>query len=142
MTQAPLPGSVPEWTIGDRLRKAREDAGFRKNQLEFAQQIGISRRSLTNYELAHTPPPRPVLLAWSFRTGISMEWLMTGEGPGPEGDGLPRLDLNQRPSDYTSIASPVSLTDHSERRRNARATRPRIPLLPRRFQPHHSPAAA
>lgn len=142
MTQAPLPGSIPEWSIGDRLRKAREDAGFRKNQAEFAQQIGISRRSLTNYELAHTPPPRPVLLAWAFRTGISMEWLITGQGSGPDGDGLPRLDSNQRKSDYMSDSSLSDLGEASERRRNARGARRWNPLRHKEPQDPANPAAA
>lgn len=73
---------VPEWTLGDRLRKARENAGL--EQLELAQDIGISRNTVANYEHGKTKARRPVILAWAVRTGVPVEWLWTGstEAPG------------------------------------------------------------
>jgi transcriptional regulator with XRE-family HTH domain len=125
MTQAPLPGTVPEWTMADRLRKARDHAGVK--QVDFADQVGISRRSLTNYELGHSTPSKPVLLAWAMRTGVSMEWLITGKtGDGPNGGGKrPRQDSNLRPADYAGITSAIRPDSSSaERRRAARFSRP------------------
>lgn len=71
---------VPEWTTGDRLRKARERVGLK--QTELAAEIGIGRSSVVNYELDRASPPRPVLLAWSLRTGVSYEWLSGNAGQG------------------------------------------------------------
>lgn len=79
--------SVPTWTVGDRLRKAREDAELSQNQL--ADEIGISRRSVSTYEASASPPKLPVLLAWSFRTHVPMEWIRDGIDPGPDGPGSP-----------------------------------------------------
>lgn len=123
MTQQPMPGAVPQWTISDRLRKAREYAGL--DQAQFADEVGISRRSVTNYEKGHSQPSRPVLLAWSLRTGVAMEWLANGGD-----DGLPRLDSNQRPSDYTSAGSGIASLLHLRRdRRSARRARQLVPAI-------------
>lgn len=67
---------VPEWTLGDRLRKARLHAGL--EQSELAAQTGISRASIVNYENGHTTPSRPSVLSWALCTGVSLEWLMGG----------------------------------------------------------------
>lgn len=100
MTQTSLAGEVPQWTLADRLRKARLHAGL--EQRKFAEDIGISPRSLTNYELGHSTPGRPVLLSWAMRTGVDMAWLV-----GNDGGGRARRDSNPRPSDY-SVASAIS----------------------------------
>ncbi len=67
---------IPEWTLGDRLRKARESAGL--EQTELASDIGISRRTVQNYERAKVRTRRPVLLAWAVRCGVPVEWLVNG----------------------------------------------------------------
>ena len=82
MTQSLAVGTVPEWTLGDRLRKAREHVGLQA--IELAAELGISRHSITNYELGRTSPRLPVLQAWSLRTGVSLQWLTEGD-PDPQG---------------------------------------------------------
>ncbi|SDF98460.1 Transcriptional regulator, contains XRE-family HTH domain [Cellulosimicrobium cellulans] len=100
-TQTEGAGFIPQFTLGDRLRKARQHTGL--EQVEFAEEIGISRGTILNYELDRTRPRLIVLKAWALRTGVPLEWLQTGESPrqgDPDGgEALPRLDLNQRPSD-------------------------------------------
>jgi len=90
MTTAKTPvGGVPEWTIGDRLRKARESADIGVS--EMAEAIGISRNSVGNYEHGHTAPKVIVLNACALATGVSREWLETGhsrDSPGDTPDGL------------------------------------------------------
>lgn len=72
------PGPViPEWTIADRLRKAREHAQL--EQRELAADLGISRNTVNNYEHARHSPRRPVVLAWGIRCGVDVGWLWTGE---------------------------------------------------------------
>ncbi|WP_082156361.1 helix-turn-helix domain-containing protein [Cellulomonas sp. A375-1] len=101
MTSELVPGVVPQWTIGDRLRKAREAAGV--STAEFAEAIGVSRNTVTNYERGHVEPRPGALRLWALRTGVPLAWLQTGENPRPVtpdgGDGLPRLDSNQQPFD-------------------------------------------
>lgn len=52
-------GIVPEWTTGDRLRKARELTGLERS--EFARELGISRNTVTNYEHGKVEPRVVVL---------------------------------------------------------------------------------
>ena len=82
MTQQLYTTVVPEWTLGDRLRKAREMTGLEATQ--FADEIGVHRQSIANYEKGKTRPRRIVLQAWAVRTGVSLEWLQTGVNPRPD----------------------------------------------------------
>lgn len=84
MSTAPN-GLVPEFTIGDRLRKARETAGM--DQGELAEAMGVSRRTVSNNESGHVKPRVIVIRAWALATGVSVEWLESGkvpEGGGPD----------------------------------------------------------
>ncbi len=90
MTENQVAGVIPAWTTGDRLRKAREGRGMGQQQM--ADEIGISRRSVSAYEGGGSTPKRPVLLSWALRTGVPLEWLRSGtaEAPQPEGPGSER----------------------------------------------------
>lgn len=68
-----MTAAIPQWSLNDRLRKAREHAGLHQQQL--ADETGISRRSVTNYERGFAVPRRPVLLAWAVATGVDLDWL-------------------------------------------------------------------
>lgn len=78
------------FTVGDRLRKAREKTGL--DQEQFAREIGVSRGTVSNYE-RHAGPPselkRPYLLAWALGTDVPIEWIEGGDGhhgsPPPRG---------------------------------------------------------
>ena len=107
---------VPQWTLADRLRKAREEAGL--EQLELAEISGISRAAISNAERGSTTPHRSTLMLWAMATGVSLEWIQTGEIPA-ETDEAPaeetgassesRLsDLNRRPVLYEGTALPLS----------------------------------
>lgn len=74
-TQPTVAAAIPQWTTGDRLRKAREFSGLTQRQL--ADEIGVSNRSISAYEQGATAR-RPVLLSWAVRTGVPLEWLQTG----------------------------------------------------------------
>jgi transcriptional regulator with XRE-family HTH domain len=64
------------WITGDRLRKAREAAGIRSQ--EMADKLRVSRNSVTNYE-RRDDVPFVVILAWSEITGVPAAWLDTGD---------------------------------------------------------------
>ena len=82
-------GVTPQWTIGDRLRKARELIGI--DRAEFAEQIGISRNTVTNYEHDKVKPRVVVLRAWAMRCGVAEQWIRSGQPPfGPS----PGQDVN------------------------------------------------
>ena len=78
-------GFVPTWDIHDRLAKARRAAGF--EQSELAEITGISRRTLSRYETGLSEPKRANLIAISFATGVSLDWLENGEIPAGDNPG-------------------------------------------------------
>ena len=98
-------GVIPTWSLGDRLRKAREQAGL--EQAELARDLGTSRTTVGNAERGDRTPRRSLVMAWSLRTGVPLAWLETGTAPSPgDGDGAalkytPR-DLNPEPTGYVS----------------------------------------
>lgn len=78
---ASIAPSIPQWTLGDRLRKAREHAGMEQGEL--ASRIGVSRGTVSNYELGRgqRPPKVVVLRAWAHECGVPYEWLVDGFRP-------------------------------------------------------------
>lgn len=94
---------IPQFTQGDRLRKARQLTGLTTR--EFADEIGVSQATITNAENDNNKVRRITIRAWSMRTGVPAEWLETGEAPRPDGpdEGLSveraRRDSNSQPSD-------------------------------------------
>jgi transcriptional regulator with XRE-family HTH domain len=61
---------------GERIRFARKWAGL--NQDEVATRIGLSRASVSNWELGQGIK-RENLVSFAQVAGVSAEWLMTGE---------------------------------------------------------------
>lgn len=53
-------GRVPEWTLGDRLRKARQVTGMTTRQ--FATEIGVAQGTVTGAENDTRQPRRITLL--------------------------------------------------------------------------------
>jgi transcriptional regulator with XRE-family HTH domain len=70
---------IPVWTLGDRLRKAREVAGMDAEIM--AQHVGVTDRTIRNYETDTTPVKRSVILGYSMATGVPVEWIETGVTP-------------------------------------------------------------
>ena len=86
MTSAIESGRVPEWTIADRARKARETAQLKQDEL--AERMGVARSTVQRIEQGVPEPRRTLLISWSFATGVDLGWLETGKTPtGPETNG-------------------------------------------------------
>ena len=83
MSMMMTPGTVPQWTIADRLRKARESAGY--GQAEFAQATSLARATISAAENGHRVPSRANVRLWALATGVPYEWIMTGETPSDRG---------------------------------------------------------
>ena len=71
-------------TPGERLRSAREHAGFRSAR-EAAQALGMSVSTYNSHERAGEPGARSYKIdaarLYSRRFGVSAAWLRTGDGP-------------------------------------------------------------
>lgn len=77
---------VPQWSLADRLRKAREVAQL--DQAELAHRAGLSRATVSNAERGVGVPQRATLAVWAKVTGVDEGWLSQGweaerRKPGP-----------------------------------------------------------
>jgi transcriptional regulator with XRE-family HTH domain len=102
MSQQPA-GIIPEWSLGDRLQKAREVLAL--NTRDFAELIGVSQKTVTDAENDHRHPRRIMLNAWSLATGVPREWLETGKAPVVDGGpatSYTTRDLNSEPAGSAS----------------------------------------
>lgn len=75
--------TIPTWTLGDRLAKARETAGIGVQQM--ARLLDISRNTVTNWEHGRADPTRSAVMAYSTITNVPMWWL-EGQAPCDGGD--------------------------------------------------------
>lgn len=78
-------GTIPRFDINDRLRKARENTRMTAGQ--FADHIGVSRNTVSNYEdsgYAKTRKDSTIRL-WAIASGIPYTWIRTGHEPSPTG---------------------------------------------------------
>ena len=91
-------GVIPEWTMGDRLRKARSLTG--QTTREFADTLGVSQATVTNAENDHRAVRRITLRAWAMATGVPVEWLEHGVTPQGGPDGWAPWGSNPQPTDY------------------------------------------
>lgn len=65
-------------TLGRRLRELR---GFDLTQGELAKELNISQSQLSKYERGVAAPPGDILFFIKQRFQVSIDWLLTGEGP-------------------------------------------------------------
>lgn len=71
-------------TFGDRLAAAREAAKL--DQKELAHRLGVSVKTLDNWENDISEPRANRLTMLSGVLNVSLPWLMTGDGQGVEAD--------------------------------------------------------
>jgi transcriptional regulator with XRE-family HTH domain len=67
---------IPQWTLGDRIRKAREVAGL--EQQDLADALYMSRAAVSSWENSHSQPAPRKLAVIASVTGVSASWLLTG----------------------------------------------------------------
>lgn len=96
-------GRRPEWTLGDRLAKARRAAGYSVNAA--AAHFGLNPKTINNYESDRTTPGRAVVLQWALWTGYDARWLE--HGIEPDGDPGTPGDLPVHGSPWNLPMAPV-----------------------------------
>lgn len=94
---------VPQFDLADRMRKGLRITG--STVQEMADYLGVTRTTVSNWINGHITPSKQTQRLWAMRTGVSYDWLVTGESPhqldADEGFAeLPRLDSNQKPAGY------------------------------------------
>lgn len=96
MTNPHAQGVIPPITLKTRLMLARDYRGLTQAQLAALIEVGI--RSIIRFERGDAVPKRGQMMAWAMATGVSYEWLETGNPPAPEDGGgvsepssIPRL---------------------------------------------------
>ena len=88
MTLMPGMRKVPPITLPTRLRLAREWRNL--DQQQIADELGISRATISNYETGKTEPGKMALNAWAVVADVDVDWLKSGaEAPNDPDDGTP-----------------------------------------------------
>lgn len=96
---------IPPITLATRLRLAREWRGI--EQQDIADELGISRGSVSNYENGRTSPGKLVINGWAATCDVDVEWLKHGGAPTDDGTPLEShlRESNPRPIHYMRQAS-------------------------------------
>lgn len=111
MTDMATEGNVPQFDKADRLGKALEHGAVSVQTM--ADELGVSRGTISNYLHRRTDPSRSTLIVWALRTGVPLTWLENGIDPtqptgGPDGDLLPGGPDSGLPDTYRYTQSPLS----------------------------------
>lgn len=99
-------GYVPEWTLGERMAKARREASVGRQ--EMADEIGVGVRTLERYESDVTKPKDGLLKTWALRCGVHYHWLRFGTPRYRRDDAASTstsTEWNMRSSRYASMAA-------------------------------------
>lgn len=81
---------IPQWTIGDRILRARKHAEL--EQVELAQELGISRSLVSMWERDLGEPRVGQIKKLAEVTGVSEQWLL-GFGSTSMYESTPSLTL-------------------------------------------------
>jgi transcriptional regulator with XRE-family HTH domain len=97
MTHQPASGSIPNLTLGWRLRMSLDYANISVQQM--ANQLGVSRTTLSRWMADKGErPKRAYLSQWALSTGVPFEWISTGKAPPDGGGDAPRVEPGHRPT--------------------------------------------
>lgn len=74
---------IPEWTVADRLRKAREARGWSQKELVDRSDGELTLRTVSNYESNNydSERKRATMRSWAFATGVPLGWIIDGVYP-------------------------------------------------------------
>ncbi len=89
---------IPQWTLGDRLRRIRRDV--RLSQHDFAARIGVGPKAYAAWEADKNRPGDVVAVAQRVQLafGVPAHWTLgiDGSEPGPGGDVVRHQGLEPR----------------------------------------------
>lgn len=73
------PESKPKTLLAARLREIRRFWGDIDRE-ELAKELGVSKSTIAAYERGDSEPTASILALYQVKFGISLEWLITGNG--------------------------------------------------------------
>ncbi|WP_375613734.1 helix-turn-helix domain-containing protein [Bartonella sp. AP153HLJHH] len=73
------PKKEPKTELAKRLCEVRRALGFTERK-QFAKHFEIPETTMRNYETGLQEPPASIMRIYKDRCGISLDWLVTGEG--------------------------------------------------------------
>jgi transcriptional regulator with XRE-family HTH domain len=94
---------VPEWTLGDRMRKALEVSGTPVG--EIAEYLEVNRATVGRWLHDKSPVKKSTLIIWAATTGVDLGWLETGTAGLENQTGRDQYairDSNPEPADMSS----------------------------------------
>lgn len=103
---------IPVWTVGDRMRKARETSRIKVAAM--AAELGCDPDTVSNYERGRTRPRRSVLLAYEQLTGVPVAWIEGDEGSPRRRSADPMVNFR-----WSSIRRPGTMRTARQERREA-----------------------
>lgn len=78
IAHAHAPGIVPEWTLGDRMRRSLDEVRPPLSVAGMAEYLGVTRGTVSTWLNGRIRPGTTTLRAWALRTGCDFRWLETG----------------------------------------------------------------
>lgn len=92
--------------LGQRLRDVRKAVGDPQRD-EFAKEIGISDKSLANYERGDRVPDANVLASYFLKYKVNVTWVVAAEGPMFLDGGPPDPDGSAADKDAPAVQSDI-----------------------------------
>lgn len=94
---------IPEWTLGDRMRKALEVSNTPVG--EIAEYLEVNRATVGRWLHDKSPVKKSTLVIWAATTGVDLGWLETGTAGLENQTGRDQYairDSNPEPADMES----------------------------------------
>lgn len=79
MSEFPGNGLVPEWDVGDRMRKALREAKI--SVQDMADYLGVTRGTVSTWINGRIEPSTQTLRLWAAHCGVDYGWLSEGRLP-------------------------------------------------------------
>ena len=68
--------TVPEWTLPWRLQRSLAHADMTVEDM--AEELGVSRQTISRWLNERSDPRISYLKLWALRTGVPLGWLLSG----------------------------------------------------------------
>ena len=91
---------------GKRIKQIRIELGM--TQIAVSKEFGVSKGMVSEYENGKYEPPANLTLGLSRKSGRNIAWLMTGEGPEYDQEGIKSSNLRVKDAPVTNLNQSTS----------------------------------